>query len=231
MAQPKKISILPNERVFLAGKTGSGKTYKARRLLLPSKRLIVFDTKDNLSRPDKDKTKEQDKKDWYLTPYSVTALQAKQFRLHVTDMDKADEICSYVLQMTNVVIYIDEAYSVWAGHWNTSDNQYIKRCFTQGREQGVGMWVSCQRPADIPIVVMSECEHFLIFRLQNADDRSKLAKNVHPALERMTTTKHGYYYYNSELEAPIYYPELTEEESKAKHKQEPQEEEEEPDNG
>lgn len=195
----KSIQILPNERVFLAGKTGSGKTYKAREMLLKDKRLIVFDTKDNLSLPD------NPKKDWHLEEYNPGSLMAKTFRLHVTDMERADEICHYALQTKNLRIYIDEAYSVWEGAWNTPAVKNIRKCLTQGRESGIGMWISCQRPADIPVVVMSECEKFFVFRLQNFDDRQKLAKNVHPALEQMTKDKHGYWFYSSDETEPIYF--------------------------
>lgn len=185
-----QITIATNERVFICGKTGSGKTFLARYLTKQIKRLVVLDGKGTLGTPE-----------WNLDPWNDgidLKDQDKQFRLRAVPPLKAeladywDSVLMSCIRAGNITVYIDELYAVCPP--NKPPTPTIFACYTRGRELGLGMWASTQRPVWIPLVALSESEHFFVFRLQLMEDKQRLAAFMGTQVLQQISEEHGFYY-------------------------------------
>lgn len=185
-----QITLSSNDRLFICGKTGSGKTYLARYLTKSLKRLVVLDGKGTLGTTD-----------WRLTDWS-DSIDLKdpesQFRLRAVPPLKTelaeywDSILLACLRAGNITVYIDELYAVCPPNKNPTPTLFA--CYTRGREFGLGVWSSTQRPVWIPLVSMSEAEHFFMFRLQLLEDKQRLAAFMGSEILTPIQDEHGFYY-------------------------------------
>lgn len=184
------ISLASNERVFICGKTGSGKTFLARYLTRKIKRLVVLDGKGTLGGADwglEDWNENNDVRD----PQAAFRLRAVPgLKSDLTDYwDSVLETC---MRAGNITIYIDELYAVCPP--NKAASPTLFACYTRGREFGLGMWASTQRPVWIPLVAMSEAEHFFMFRLQLWEDKQRLAAFMGDEVLNPIRDEHGFFY-------------------------------------
>lgn len=195
----QKISLRSDERVLICGKTGSGKTFLARYVTRSLSRLVVLDGKGTLS-------------DWNLAPYDGDArralMQNEPIRtrviapLGVDNADFWDEVLRVCFVSGNVTIYIDELYAVAPP--NTRASNVLWSCYTRGRELGVGVWSSTQRPVWIPLFALSEAEHFFMFRLQLNDDRARMSEFMGADVLIPIRDLHGFYYSRAIDDNPEY---------------------------
>jgi energy-coupling factor transporter ATP-binding protein EcfA2 len=196
-----QISLATNERLFITGKTGSGKSYLARYLTRKISRLIVLDGKGTLGVP------EWGLEDWYKSIDLND--QTKTFRLRAYPPLKADlvefwdEILYQAMRAGNITIYMDELYAVVPPNKTASPTLFA--CYTRGREFGLGMWASTQRPVWIPLVAMSEAEHFFVFRLQLMEDKQRLAAFMGSDVLEPIRDDHGFYYMKAIDDHVTYY--------------------------
>ena len=200
----KSVTIKPSERVFLAGKTGSGKTYLAKHLLRTFRRLIVIDPKGTLQ-------------DWKLKPWNKAAMRklrrGDDIRARVTfdivkDIDDAWEalfIELYERGGGDFVVYIDETYGVT--NFGSRPSPGLTALYTRGREFKIGMWASTQRPLGVPLIEKSEAEHFFMFRLILKGDRQHMGEFIGEEVAwKMIPHEHGFYYKSVAWEHPVYIP-------------------------
>jgi energy-coupling factor transporter ATP-binding protein EcfA2 len=197
-------TIKSSDRVFIAGKTGSGKTFLARHLTRKLPRLVVLDGKGSLS-------------DWNLIPWDGNTRRAliagEPVRSRVTAPLKGDvkEFWETVLGLCyfagDLTIYIDEVYAITPPNTNPGPNLWA--CYTRGREFGVGVWSSTQRPVWIPLISMSEAEHYFCFRLNLGEDRKRLSAFMGEPVLTPIPDEHGFYYSRAEWDKPIYKTKLT----------------------
>lgn len=215
------IFIPPNSRTIICGKTGSGKTYLAERILKDTKRLVVLDIKNNLAGR------------MHLQPGTMKnwshLLRGKNIRIQVkypppgADLtDYYETICGRILSVGNCVLYIDELYDV-IGKTGGEIPYNFRAIYSRGREPiyktingedkliggNIGVIACTQRPSRIPLLVMTEVEQFFIFRLQNPDDRITTAGYTGQLVREQIPDEHGFYYYQSDMESPVYVPALT----------------------
>jgi energy-coupling factor transporter ATP-binding protein EcfA2 len=194
------IQIKTNERILIVGKTGSGKTYLAKYLTRQANRLVVLDAKATLT-------------DWNLDPWDSVSrgklLSHEPIRIRVLPPYDGDiteyweAVLSDCYKAGNVVIYIDELYSICPP--NQKPMNVLWSMYTRGRELGIGVWSSSQRPAWIPLFALSEAEHFFNFRLQLDEDRKRMA--VFMGAE-VLTNEHGFYYSKAIWDRPQFYTSL-----------------------
>jgi hypothetical protein len=198
-----RILLRSNERVFLCGKTGSGKTYAAHKICRKLRRLVVLDPKARI-----------DSEEWNLRPWDREARTLLANGEPIRTLVRApigpgaeeewDRAYLAVLNAGNATLYIDEVYGVIEGR----PSPYLVAIWTRGRELGIGAYAASQRPAWVPIVMMSEAEHFFIFRLTVGDDRRRVAEFLGPDAMEVIRDEHGFLYSRAEWDAPAYFPEL-----------------------
>lgn len=200
------LSVKANDRTFIAGKTGSGKTFFARYLLQSAKRLVVLDPKGMLSR--------EEDPDWRLTDWSAAGEKAlrggKPCRLRVPYPQNGDwaPFVKAVFEARNVTLYIDEMYGVVSPGKNPEVLDWLTACWTRGRQLGIGVITATQRPVWVPLFSMSESDWFFVFRLTLDEDRKRLASFMGPSAMYPIPDEFGFLSYNVRWQAPVYTPQL-----------------------
>jgi DNA helicase HerA-like ATPase len=194
------MEIQANDRVLLAGKTGSGKTYFAGKLLGGVARLVVIDPKGNLTQ-------------WGLTEPSKAEWShfgkgaGGRFRIvpPITDDPEAwyEGLFNELYDIGGLVVYIDEAYAVTSP--NSRPGKWLSALYTRGREKGIGVWAATQRPTWIPLFLISEADWIIMFRLNLEADRQKIAKIAGDEVLDRIADPHGFWLYNVQYEEPKYY--------------------------
>ncbi len=191
------IHIARDEHVFIAGKTGSGKTTLAMFLLFNLKRLIVVDNKDTLTA-------------WELENDSaaerIKLKDGKDIRIRVIQRQPAIELLELAYQTGDITIYIDEMSALVPPR--SKPPQAVYDILQRGRSRNISVWVSTQRPTLIPLESMSEATHFFIFRLNLQKDRDTISANagIRPILP--VPDKHGFYYINDATDSVRYFRRL-----------------------
>ncbi len=192
--------IRQNDRVLVAGKTGSGKTWLVQRLLAPVNRLIVIDPKATLRSWG---LKEPRVYDWFKFGRGYPG----RFRILPPVVDKPElwyeDLFERLYAYGDLTIYIDEAYAVVpqgarAGKW-------LSALYTRGRELGIGVWAATQRPTWIPLFLMSEADWLIVFRLNLEEDRRRIASIAGEAVMDRIPHEHGFWLYDVDQESPRYY--------------------------
>jgi len=197
---PTKILLRSDDRIFLCGKTGSGKTFAAHKICLALKRLVVLDPKGRI-----------DADEWNLRPWDRETRTLLANGEAIRTLIRApigpgaeetwDRAYLAVLNAGNVTLYIDEVYGVVE---TARPSPYLTAVWTRGRELGIGAYAASQRPAWVPIVMMSEAEHFFVFRLTVGDDRRRIAEFLGPQAMEVIKDKHGFLYARAEWDNPVY---------------------------
>ena len=110
-----------------------------------------------------------------------------------------------VYKARNVTLYIDETYSVVQhGGMNPALNALV----TRGRELNIGVYFATQRPAWIPLALLSEADWFVQFRLQLEKDRKRMVELCGPEVLENPVDRYGFYLYHTDWNKPIYYNKL-----------------------
>lgn len=164
------MQIKSNDRIFLAGKTGSGKTTLAKKMLYPMyTRRVYWDIKhmnsDLLTCSSLATTPEELAAS--IKKGKVSILYQPR-DIHSYDFNR---VCEIVYNTGNFALFVDEASKVCSSSWIEPWHDQI---MTLGRERGVGIVNLTQRPRRCHNTVISEAEHFFIFRLQLETDVAKI---------------------------------------------------------
>lgn len=155
------------DRGLLVGQTGSGKTTLARYLLAYRKYKVVADYKGRINWPE---YKLHTRLKTLIKDKSPSLLYRPNYGESV-DEDARSRFWEWVYRRGNCTVYNDETAATTDG--NTYP-YYLGACLMRGREDGIELWSATQRPKDIPQIVLSESEHFYVFRLQLPQDREKV---------------------------------------------------------
>lgn len=203
--------IKPNEHVFIGGRTGTGKTWTARKYLAGFNHVAVIDTKGEFAWPEIGfhRIEHSNGSISYRNdnPEEVTLVE------HIEGLGKSktpkiiyrpvfselkpeyyDIFFQWVYLRRNTTVFVDEAMSI-------SPNpsvipEYYKACLTRGRELNVGVWSASQRPSGISQLIISESNHIFAFDLNMPQDRKKLAE-VTGAIEFLEKPGiYKFWYYN-----------------------------------
>lgn len=205
--------ILPNQRVAVAGMTGSGKSIATGFYLAGYQNVIALDVKGDSAGRDG------------LTKFWPALLQINQpptifthlkdlvkfgagraiYRPEPSEMDfeHFDAFFRWIYERRNTIVWVDEVYAV-------ADGQDIpfhyKAILTRGRSRGIGCWSCTQRPMWVPNFIFSEAEHLFQFRLQLEEDRKKLAGIAGKEVMVNPEGEHGFWYFRAGKTRPVSVP-------------------------
>ena len=192
------IEVKSNDRVFVCGRTGSGKSYLVKNLLIPRMtNYVIYDYKSEIEIPgavvftrinDFKKNPNQ-----HAIIYQTQSGTDKEF----------DALCKQVFYRGNNTLILDET----AYHCTQSKIMRHHGLIMQlGRSKGVGIINCTQRPRGIHNNIISQCEHFFTFDLTQGTDRDKLADFCGEQLEIRAKEYHFWYYHVSHEEATFCAP-------------------------
>ena len=167
------------ERGTLVGCTGCGKTTLARELLAPYPCVVAIDPKCMLGSSEENPGGSL--RGYYLcrSPEALAEAAKRYRRLQYrTDpehqnFEDYDRVYWWLFRRRNTMVYTDEVKLVQKGR-EIPDG--MRACVTSGRELGIGMLHATQRPRGIDTRLLTESEHFYVFRLRSRADRQYMAE-------------------------------------------------------
>jgi hypothetical protein len=188
--------LLPGhgERAVFVGQTGSGKTTLARVLLRSRPYVVVLDVKGTLHWAQDGyvlvRKLAKLPADPRIAPRVVYRPEPKELR----DERTMDALAWWVYERQNTTFYVDEVYG-YLEPFGGGLAPGLHACLTRGRERGVEVWCSTQRPYRIPISVLSESENVYVFRLKVSEDRKRMQEvtGIDEALIARLPKYHFYY--------------------------------------
>lgn len=194
MAEIKGFYISSDQHVFIAGKTGSGKTYLARKYLAGYLNVFVLDTKGTLTWPEVPRDEVTIITHIKELPKVKTIKCIYKPAVEELEIEFYDQFFRFIYERGHTICWIDEVMSV------TPNSQKIpfwyKAILTRGRELGVSAWSLTQRPAGINLLPISEASHIISFDLNLPQDRKRMAE-VSGAPEFLTKPgEFKFWYYN-----------------------------------
>lgn len=193
-------AIKANERVAIAGKTGTGKTFLAKHLTRGLRRFVLIDSKGTLD-------------NWNTVPWDNESAkllaEGEPVRVRVLSpiVEKPEEYRAYfdaifkaAYDAGDVTVYVDEVYAVT----QNGIPAHLGALYTRGRELGIGVWAAMQRPTFIPLFVLSEADHLFCFFLQLEKDRRRMSEFMGEEVLEAANDEHGFYYARSQDRHPTY---------------------------
>lgn len=179
------INTIPqDEHVFIAGMTGTGKSFFAEAYLAGYPYVIKLDTKGEIfERRKKGEAGWRglvEGKDYTvierLADINNVTTPKIIYAPHFTEQTEEyyDSLCKYIYERENTTFWIDELMSI-------ADSPrkyplYLKALYTRGRSKDVGIWALTQRPVDVPVIAGANSKHFITFDLAMPQDRQKMAE-------------------------------------------------------
>jgi hypothetical protein len=193
----RELHISKGERVFFGGRTGSGKTTLADRLIRKlGYRTVVVDPKHSWGKfPGYQLVKRYD-------PHPETLRQVFQPKDDAGQgwQDTVDFLSDVWGYDVPTVVYIDELTSVTTPR---TAPRVLSTLVRLGRERGFGTWYSSQRPKDVPSLFFTEAEHWCVFDLLTQDDRDKVAGYMGDKVRDRLREKYSFWYMAPHMQDPL----------------------------
>ena len=191
-----RFMIKRDERVLFLGRTGSGKTTLADRMIRSlGYRTVVLDPKHAWEFPGYKLVEDYD-------PDEHTLRQL--FRPRDTERsgwaDADGFLRSVWATRVPTVVYVDEITKLSTRYKTLPILEDIVRL---GRQVGIAGWYASQRPRDCPSMFFTESEHWFAFDLRNGDDRKRVAEYLGERARNRLTERYSFWYANPEMPDPV----------------------------
>jgi hypothetical protein len=200
--------IRPDEHVFIAGMTGSGKSFFAETYLAGYEYVVKLDTKGEVFerkqkgepvwrglREGKDYTVIEHLADLENVP-TKKIIYCPAFEEQT--IEYYDALCKWVYERQNTILWVDELMSI-----SESPLRYplhLRAIMTRGRSRNTSIWALTQRPMDIPTIIPANTTHFIMFNLQMNQDREKMARMTGVYEFMQNPGWHYFWYWKSGVE-------------------------------
>jgi hypothetical protein len=193
---PTELKISHDQRVFFGGRTGSGKTTLADKLIRTlGYRTVVIDPKHSWAFPG------------YIhnQHYNPSLHVKRQVFRPIDDADAgwADTV-AYLSDVwaydVPTVVYIDELTSITSPR---RAPRVLSTLVRLGRQRGFGTWYASQRPRDCPTLFFTEAEHWLVFDLLTKDDRDRVAGYMGDKAKDRLKEPYSFLYMNPHMNDPL----------------------------
>jgi hypothetical protein len=173
-----------DEHVFIAGMTGSGKSFLAEVYLAGYDYVVKLDTKGEVFERRKKGLPVwrglTEGKDYTVIEHlaDIDTVETKKI-IYAPTFDEQDQehynaLFKWIYERENTILWIDELMSI--ADSPTKYPPYLRAIMTRGRSKEAVIWACTQRPMDIPTIVIANCTHYFIFNMQLPQDRKKIAE-------------------------------------------------------
>ena len=176
------MQINTSQRIFICGKTRSGKSVFAKSLLHMYPRILLHDRKHEHA---------EFMRTHHFTPVRdpnelLLAIQKNKRRILYQPADPSvedfNEVCRIVYNTGNICIMVDEASSYVTA---SQIPFWFSEILRLGGLRGIGAIIITQRPRAIHNTVISESEFIFAFRLHLKTDRDKLREVIGEEVEAL----------------------------------------------
>lgn len=186
-----------DDRATIIGATGTGKTTLARFLIEDKNKKcsVVYDNKpsDAIALWRSTQTVYQN-----FDSFADADEERLIYRPPVAetlDIELQDRFFAEIYRRKFTRLYIDEASALKGG---VNPSYHLQACLCRGRERGIGVITGTQRPHRVPLILMSEAEHFYIFRLNMMQDRYRVFEMTGITVDEQTDMpQFSFFYYNA----------------------------------
>lgn len=196
--------IKKSERVFVCGKTQSGKSFLAKQIYPNYSSVVVFDFKPSQTLNDllsKGFVIIKNPNDWKPKISEEGRVTGKFiYRPDFYNEDHFQTLINKIYYTGNTVIVIDD-YSSKKYDVLPSVENAIRR----GAERNVGVWIITQKSSLISSLIFDQAEHFFCFKMRYKFDRNKMEGVIGDGVEEGIKNLDGYefIYYNHSLKDPV----------------------------
>jgi len=165
------------ERVLITGSSGTGKSYGAGSFLqAQEQRVLVLDPK---------RTDSVNRWNWPVVTELEQVEQLGKMRdggrlvwrpsWNTTPEElftQVEILCQWAFQTGDMIVYLDEIKQICPSPQKCPPS--LRGLAILGREREVGFWGATQRPVGVPVELMSEANHYIIFALNREQDGAEL---------------------------------------------------------
>jgi hypothetical protein len=203
----------PGERIIIFGKTGSGKTFLAERICAMFPFVIVYDAKRRIGMDSQGKRRDArlwpgfkrvtnwrdflralNEKTWkgeFKNPKIIYVPTPAELRSDLF----INAFFEVIYTRGNCVCYVDELTAVTN---RTSLPPAYHDCLVRGRELGISLFQSSQRPKDIPVNCVESSERYYVFKLKMPADVKRVADVTGLRINFLKLPKHKFWYVTEE---------------------------------
>lgn len=171
----KQKAIPPNQHVFIAGATGSGKSVLARNYLAGYDNVVCLDIKGDVEWPEVPEKQLTVVERLQDLPKVKTPKIIYRPVWDEIDFDTINMFFEWIYRRQNCIVWVDEVMGEAVSPNPFKIPPYYKAILTRGRSRNTAVWSCSQRPSGIAAITMSEASHFFVFRLNMVTDRAKIA--------------------------------------------------------
>lgn len=192
-----------DQRMMIAGASGTGKTTLAREILRNYPRVLVIDPKCTYGgrKGEPGYTLVRTPRQLRFLNKGHTHIQYRPSEDHQL-VSSYSEVYEWAYRMgqsgIGYMVYTDEVYLVMNA---STSPKWLTACITCGRELGVGMINGSQRPVGVDRRIFTESETFVAFRLMHEDDAKLALKRLRAFNE---PEGHAFWIRHTEWKEPRY---------------------------
>jgi len=186
------------DRAVIIGKTGCGKTTLAQFLVEDdakpysvtwnpkgSDAVYRWDQKHVTSLRELYDASDDDEARLIYTPHPTVA----------EEFDNQEEFFYWIYERKFTRLYIDEATAV---HYSVGKiPRFLLAIINRGRERGISTATATQRPSGVPMNLLSESEHYYVFKTLLHQDRQRVEQITGISVEdQANLDDHEFFYFN-----------------------------------
>lgn len=143
--------------VLIFGKTGSGKSYLAKRILEPETRLIVFDPKEEYSGLVVETFGE------FLYYFEDEPRENFRIVCRFRDAEDYDRAATACFALKNLTLVLEEC-ELFLSSYDLNSTLPINQIISHGRHDRISVVAIGRRPSEIPVRIRAQCTSIVTFK-------------------------------------------------------------------